>query len=128
MKSFALLSGCLLLASCSNRKVKCGPSLGMVEDVVIVDSSTRNPDDPKAFVLTADKAADFLNSARIVSGKEIHDYYKTGDDSYSGTGSISGMKIKWTINNGGNGTITRDPDGETYRIADPDQRDKTNLK
>lgn len=116
-----------LLPSCQNPGDKHGPSLGFIENVVIVDTASRDPNAPNAFILDEKKAADFLNSARIVSGKEIHDFYNVGDDSYSGTATLSGMKIKWTITNGGTGSITREFDGETYRIADPKQRDEKNL-
>lgn len=129
MKITAPLLGLIfLLPSCQKPGDKHGPSLGFIENVVIVDTLSRDPNDPDAFILNQEQAADFLNSARIVSGKEIHDFYNVGDDSYSGTATISGMKIKWTITNGGTGSITREFDGETYRIADPKQRDEKNLE
>ena len=123
-----LLSLMFLLPSCEKPAAKHGPSLGFIENVAIIDTVSRDPNAPDAFRLNPEQAADFLNSARIVSGKEIHDFYNVGDDSYSGTASLSGMKIKWTITNGGTGSITREFDGETFRIADPKQRDEKNLE
>ncbi len=125
MKTYSLLSGFVFIVSCSEPVGKRGPSLALVEDVVIIDPSSGNPDAPHAFILTEKEAADFLNNSNIVSGRELHDYYNSGgDDSYSGTGTISGMSVKWTITNGGTGTITRDFDAETFRIADPAKREK----
>jgi len=104
---------------------KHGPSLGFLENVVIVDTVSRGSN---GFLLNQKQVADFLNSARIVSRKEIHDFYNVGEDSYSGTAVLSGMKVKWTIANGGTGSITREFDGETFSIADPKQRDERNLQ
>lgn len=36
------------------------------------------------------------------------------------------MDVKWTITNGGTGSITRELDGETYLIVDRAQRENPN--
>jgi len=128
MNALFRLAGIPLLCACSKSIETRGPALAMVENVVIVDTLTRNPDEKNAFILTNQQAADFLNSAQIVSGREIHDYHSVGSDSFSGTATIGGMDFKWSITNGGTGSLTRELDGEVYKLADPEKREPTQVE
>ncbi len=128
MKHFILLVGIPLLGACSKSAENRGPALALVENVVIVDSQTRDPAAKDAFNLTDQQAVNFLNSAQIVSGREIHDYFSVGSNSYSGTATIGGMDFEWTITNGGTGSLTRVLDGEMYQLADPEQREPTQVE
>lgn len=123
MNKLILFASVSLLGACSESEVTRGPALALVENIVIVDSVTRDPAAKDAFSLTTEQAANFLNSAQIVSGREIHDYYSVGSDSFSGTATIGGMNFRWIITNGGTGSLTRELDGETYRMVDPAKRE-----
>jgi len=68
--------------------------------------------------LSNQQAADFLNSAQIASGRKILEYFSVGSDSYSGTATVGGMDFKWTIANGGTGSLASELDGEAYRAVD----------
>jgi len=41
---------------------------------------------------------------------------------------MGGMDFKWTITNGNTGALTRELDGEMYRVVDPGKRESPQIE
>lgn len=104
-----------------------GPALGTANKVVVMDTGldgiARDPiaEICKDFRLSASQAQAFLNSAAIVTHREIHDYYDTLPCYVHGTAEFHGYPATWKIWAGGTGVITLFS-GETLYVVDERRR------
>jgi hypothetical protein len=101
----AVVSVALLLVASTSASA-AGPALGKATNIVIEESGSSEPEDPRTncdnFKLSIEEVDSYLNSALIVVG---HHYLRWSPCYVKGTATIRGMPAFWTIRESGIGYI-----------------------